>query len=62
MELEYGADGTPFVMWGDNRIQLEVKLKSEDTALKEKAKKELRETPEVVEQALREFRKLLKSK
>ncbi|CAB3230631.1 unnamed protein product [Arctia plantaginis] len=61
MELQYGADGTPFVMWGENRIQLEVKLNCEEVVLREKAKKELRETPEIVEQALREFRKLLKN-
>lgn len=59
--MQIDSDGTPFVMWGDNKIQLETKPISDEN-LKEKASKELRETPEVVEQALAELRQLLKGK
>lgn len=57
--MQIDSDGTPYVMWGDNKIQLETKPISDEN-VKEKASKELRETPEVVEQALAELRQLLK--
>ncbi|XP_022821051.1 alpha-tocopherol transfer protein [Spodoptera litura] len=59
MEVEYGSDGAPFVTWGGNKIMLELDP-AVDEACKEVAKKELRETPEVVEQALAELRQLLR--
>lgn len=61
MEIQFGSDGVPFVTWGDNKIMLELNP-IDDEVSKEKAKTELRETPEVVEQALIELRQLLKSK
>ncbi|CAH0602931.1 unnamed protein product [Chrysodeixis includens] len=59
MEVQFGPDGVPFVTWGDNKILLEL-TPVDDGACIEKAKTELRETPEVVENALVELRKLLK--
>ncbi|CAG4997968.1 unnamed protein product [Parnassius apollo] len=59
MELQYDSDGTPFVMWGDNQIQLERTPVTEKIYM-EKAEKELRETPEIVEKALADLRELLK--
>lgn len=59
MEVEYGSDGAPFVTWGGNKIMLELDP-AVDEATKEVARKELRETPEVVEQALAELRQLLR--
>lgn len=59
MEIQFEADGAPFVTWGDHKIQLELKF-TDEAYCKEVAAKELRETPEVVENALTELRKLLK--
>ncbi|XP_013201282.2 alpha-tocopherol transfer protein-like isoform X1 [Amyelois transitella] len=59
MELQFNADGSPFVMWGGNKIQLENGPVTDKIYL-EKAEKELRETPEIVKAALEELRKLLK--
>lgn len=59
MEIQFGSDGVPFVTWGGNKIMLELNP-IDDEVSKEKAEKELRETPEVVEQALTELRQLLK--
>lgn len=61
MEMKLDSDGTPFVMWGDNKIQLETKPISDEAVIKT-ASIELRETPEVAEQALKELRQLLKGK
>lgn len=61
MEVQFGSDGVPFVTWGDNKIMLELTPVDDGSSI-EKAKIELRETPEVVENALVELRKLLKSK
>lgn len=61
MEIQFGSDGVPFVTWGGNKIMLELNP-IDDEASKAKAEKELRETPEVVEQALADLRQLLKSK
>lgn len=61
MEVQFDSDGIPFVTWGDNKIQLELNP-IDDASCLEKAEKELRETPEVVENALIELRKLIKSK
>ncbi|CAK1544175.1 unnamed protein product [Leptosia nina] len=59
MGLEYNADGTPYVLWGGHRIELERDPLTEK-CYTEKAEKELRETPENVEKALKELRELLK--
>lgn len=59
MELQLNEDGKPFVMWGDNKIILEIEPVTDKNVL-EKAENELRETPEVVKQSLEELRKLLK--
>ncbi|KPI94647.1 Alpha-tocopherol transfer protein-like [Papilio xuthus] len=59
MELLYDADGTPFVMWGENLIQLE-RMPITEKEYVEKAEKELRETPEIVEKAVAELREMLK--
>ncbi|XP_061707559.1 alpha-tocopherol transfer protein-like isoform X1 [Cydia pomonella] len=59
MDLQYEENGTPFVMWGDNKIQLE-NWPIKEKFYTEKAETELRETPEVVAKALRELRELLK--
>ncbi|CAG9098143.1 unnamed protein product [Plutella xylostella] len=58
MKLEFNDDGSPYVMWGDNKIELEKKPITEKY-YKEIAETELRETPEVVEKALKELRVLL---
>lgn len=59
MEIQIDEDGTPFVMWGESRIQLETKPIT-DPAVLDKAREELRETPDTVKQALQELRGLLK--
>lgn len=59
MSLKYDSKGLPFVMWGDYVIKLEKMPLTEDIYI-EKAKKELRETPENVEKGLEVLRKLLK--
>ncbi|XP_073942089.1 alpha-tocopherol transfer protein-like isoform X2 [Choristoneura fumiferana] len=59
MEIQYNEDGSPFVMWGDNKIQFE-RWPITEKFYKEKAETELRETPEVVEKAIQELRELLK--
>lgn len=59
MEVKFDNDGVPYVIWGESKIQLETKPDlDEDT--KKKAVEELRETPELVQQALEELRQLLK--
>lgn len=52
-------EGKPYVMWGNNKITLETGPVT-DKAILEKAEKELREIPEIVEKALNELRNLLK--
>ncbi|XP_063838487.1 clavesin-1-like isoform X2 [Ostrinia nubilalis] len=59
MELQFNEDGKPYVMWGKNIIQLE-NGPITDKQSKEKAEKELRETPEIVAAAIEELRKLLR--
>ncbi|XP_068621423.1 alpha-tocopherol transfer protein-like [Battus philenor] len=58
MEIKFDGDGTPFVMWGDNRIQLE-KHQVKEKEFIEKAERELRETPEIVEKALADLKQML---
>ncbi|CAG9784217.1 unnamed protein product [Diatraea saccharalis] len=59
MALEIDTDGSPFVMWGKNKIKLENFPLTEQT-YKEKAAIELREEPEIVKAALEELRQLLR--
>lgn len=59
MEIHYDENGAPYVDWGGNTIRLEKEPITEKDLI-EKAEKELRETPEIREQALRELRELLK--
>ncbi|KAG6450369.1 alpha-tocopherol transfer protein-like [Manduca sexta] len=59
MELQLNEDGKPYVMWGDNKIILEIEPVTDKKVL-EKAENELRETPEIVKQSLDELRQLLK--
>lgn len=61
MEIQYNEDGTPFIMWGDSKIQLE-RWPITEKFYKEKAETELRETPEIIEKSLQELRALLKGK
>ena len=57
--LETSRDDA-FIQLGDHQLKFECNIF--DAEDKEKARKELRETPEIVEKALEEFRKLLESK
>lgn len=59
MEIQFDANGTPFVDWGGNTIRLE-KDPITDKNLLEKAETELRETPEIREEALAELKRLIK--
>lgn len=59
MEINFDENGAPYVDWGGNTIRLEREPVTEPVLI-EKAEKELRETPELREQALRELRELLK--
>jgi hypothetical protein len=52
-----GEDNVPFIQLGDHQLRLD--LEDLDETYKERAKNELRETPEVVENALRQFRELI---
>ncbi|CAH0726036.1 unnamed protein product, partial [Brenthis ino] len=59
MALQFESDGTPFVIWAEHKIKLE-KEPIKEVFYMEKAKKELRETPENIENGLRELRELIK--
>ncbi|XP_059049876.1 clavesin-2-like [Achroia grisella] len=59
MEIQFDASGTPFVVWGNNRIHLEKDPITEKCYI-EKAEKELRETPANIETSLTKLRILLK--
>lgn len=61
MALQFESDGTPFVMWAEHKIKLEKSPITEDFYV-EKARTELRETPENIENGIRELRQLLKCK
>lgn len=61
MSIEYTDKNVPFVNLGDGyQIRLEYESQLEEKYL-EKARSELRETPDVVENALAEFREMIKS-
>lgn len=52
----------PYIDLGQNyKVSFDYKLKIEDEKVLAKAKEDLRETPEVREEALRELRELIKS-
>ncbi|EFA03469.2 alpha-tocopherol transfer protein [Tribolium castaneum] len=57
LRVEKGDDNVPFVQLGECQLRLD--LEDLDETYKERAKNELRETPEVVENALREFREFI---
>lgn len=59
MEIHFDENGAPCVEWDGNTIRLEKEPITEKVLI-EKAEQELRETPELREQALRELRGLLK--
>ncbi|KAJ2953835.1 hypothetical protein O0L34_g1464 [Tuta absoluta] len=59
LQLQYDINGSPFVEWGGNTIRLEKEPLTEKELI-EKAETELRETPEIRDQALQELRQLLK--
>lgn len=61
MIIQYDGDKVPFIDLGNGykfRLELE---EIEDPIYIEKAKEELRETPELTEKSLAEFRMLIKS-
>ncbi|XP_025831172.1 alpha-tocopherol transfer protein isoform X1 [Agrilus planipennis] len=55
--LEYGEDKVPYIKINDYALRLD--LEELDDEFKDKAEKELRETPEVVEDALEQLKKML---
>nr|XP_034839030.1 alpha-tocopherol transfer protein-like [Maniola hyperantus] len=59
MGLLYESDGTPYVMLGDNKIKLE-KMPITEEFYVNKARSELRESQENIENGLRDLRVLLK--
>lgn len=62
MSIEFGEDKIPFIDLGQGyRIRLEYEDLTDDKFL-DKAKNELRESPEIVENSLIELRKLIKGK
>jgi hypothetical protein len=62
MSIEYTDKNVPFVNLGDGyEIRLEYENISDEKDFK-KAREELRETPENVENGLKELRELIKSK
>lgn len=62
MSIEFTEKNVPFVNLGDGyEIRLEYENITEEKYL-EKAKNELRESPEIVENGLQELRELIKSK
>lgn len=61
MSIEYTDKNVPFINLGDGyQIRLEYESALEEKYV-EKARNELRETPEVVENAIAEFREMVKS-
>lgn len=61
MSIEIGEDKIPYIDLGKNyKIRLEYEDVLDEKYLK-KAKEELRETPELKEQAIEELRELVKS-
>lgn len=60
MSIETGEDKIPFIQMGDGyKIRLEYEDLTDEKFI-EKARSELRETPEVVQAAIEEFRSLIK--
>jgi prefoldin subunit 5 len=62
MSIEFGEDKIPFIDLGEGfKIRLEYEDLTDEKYL-ERAKNELRESPETVENAIAELRKLIKGK
>lgn len=55
--VEFAPDEVPFVQLGKHIMRLDLEELDED--MKERSRKELRETPEVVEESIATLRKLL---
>lgn len=60
LAVKYNENNVPYIGIGEHEIRLESEPPSE--AVMEKARKELREVPEIVEPAIAELRELLKGK
>lgn len=58
--IKYDDDKTPYIQLGDLQVRLENQEPS--AIVKEKARTELRETPEIVGSAIEELRALVKGK
>lgn len=58
--IKYDDDKTPYIQLGDLQVRLENQEPS--AVAKEKARNELRETPEIVGPAIEELRALVKGK
>lgn len=58
--IKYDEDKTPYIQLGDLQVRLENQEPS--SIVKEKARNELRETPEIVGPAIEELRALVKGK
>lgn len=60
LAIKYNENNVPYIGLGKHEIRLESEPPTE--AILEKARKELREVPEIVEPAIVELRELLQSK
>lgn len=61
MSLKLNADKVPYVdLGGGIHIELDLSEYDDDKLCVEKAREELRETPEIVEASLKQLRELLK--
>lgn len=58
--VEIAADDIPFVQLGKHVLRLD--LEELDDEMKERSRKELRETPEVVEESIAKLRELIAGK
>ncbi|RZC39186.1 retinaldehyde-binding protein 1, partial [Asbolus verrucosus] len=58
--VEVGEDNVPFVQVGEHQLRLDLEELNEE--YKERAKNELRETPEIIESALRKLREYIMAK
>lgn len=58
MSLETDDNGVPYIQLGKYKIRLEGEELTDE--LKEKAKRELRESPEVVQKAMQQLREYIK--
>lgn len=58
--IKYDSDKLPYIQLGDLQVRLE--NQEPNAVVKEKARNELRETPDVVATAIEDFRTLVKGK